>query len=176
VHATTGADTTAATVLPASPPAPSAIARGPSDPLTERALRRISSGNLLRIDGAFGRFHGYASRADASGLTGLRPDTRLQSVPGLRTLTWRQIERIDMQTSSAGGGALRGAVVVGVSAGVLGALLGVALDSYFGGTGGGSAAFACGAFGLAAGGAVGALFGGAIGAGVPSWHNIYQRP
>jgi hypothetical protein len=170
----TRADTTASPAVEAVP-APSA-AVGAEDPEVLRAVRRISSGDLLRIEGTFGRFHGYASQASAGGLSGLRAEPRFESVGGVRALTWRQIDRVDMRGASAGRGALRGAVVVGTTTGVLGALLGAAVASISGESSTGSAALAGAGLGVGFGGAVGALFGAAIGAGVPSWHNVYERP
>ena len=151
---------------------------GAAGPDVRRALHRIDSGRLLRIEGAFGLFHGYASQANEAGLSGLRAEPTLESVSGLRALGWREIDRIDMRGGSPGQGALRGALVVGGTVGVLGALVGAAVDSMVGGStyGQAGAMVAGGAIGLGIGGAVGALFGAAIGAGVPSWHNVYQRP
>ncbi len=144
-------------------------------PEVQRALSRIDAGRLLRIDGSFGCFHGYASQANTIGLSGLRAEPSLESVAGLQALRWRDIDRIDMRGASAGQGALRGALAVGGAAGVLGALLGAAVDSYGGSYGSGAAMVAGGAIGLGLGGAVGALFGAAIGAGMPSWHTVYAR-
>lgn len=179
---TSVADTTAPAIPPGvRPPAPSPVAVEPREdftdsPLVARARRRITSGDLLRIDGTFGRFQGYAAQVDGAGFTGLRTEPTLSSVGGLRALGWKEIHSVDVRGGSAGKGAMRGAVLVGSGTAVLGALLGMAIDSIGGGQGGAGPALAGGAVGFAAGGAVGALLGAAIGAGVPSWHNVYQRP
>ena len=179
---TSAADTTAPEIPSvATSPAPAPAAVGSREdftnsPLVARARRRITSGDLLRIDGTFGRFQGYAAQVDGAGFTGLRTEPTLSSVGGLHALGWKEIHSIDVRGGSAGKGAMKGAVLVGSGTAVLGALLGMAIDSLGVGQGGAGPAIAGGALGLAAGGAVGALLGAAIGAGVPSWHNVYQRP
>ena len=175
---------TAAPAIPSAvtPPAPVPVtAESGADfadsPLVARARRRITSGDLLRVDGAFGRFQGYAAQVDGAGLTGLRTEPTLPSVSGMRALGWKEIASIDVRGGSAGKGALKGAIMVGGATGLLGAMLGAALSGLGGGSGDEALyAAAGGGIGLAAGGAVGALIGAAIGAGVPSWHNVYMRP
>ena len=150
----------------------------PAGPEVQRAIRRIDSGRLLRIDSAYGRFHGYASQANDAGLSGLRAEPSLESVSGLRALGWQEIARIDVRGGSAGQGALRGALIVGGAMGMLGALVGAAVDSMMGGSeyGQGGAMVAGAGIGLGIGGAVGGLIGLAAGAGVPSWHTVYVKP
>lgn len=170
---TTAPDPTASiAVSPPSAPATDV----PATPEVERALQRLPSDNLLRIEGPFGRYHGYAARADRAGLSGLRAEPKFESVAGVRALPWGEIYRIDERSSSASRGALHGAASIGLATGVLGALLGLAVQSLGGEGSGVGAAFAGGGIGLVAGGAVGALFGSAVGAAVPSWHKVYQRP
>jgi hypothetical protein len=180
---TSAADTSAAdTTAPATPsavtPPVTAESRGDfaDSPLVARARRRITPGDLLRIDGAFGRFQGYAAQVDDAGFSGLRTEPTLPSASGMRVLGWQEIASVDVRGGSAGKGAIRGATLVGGGTAVLGALLGMAIDSLGGGQGGPGPALAGAGIGFAAGGSVGALFGAAIGAGVPSWHNVYQRP
>ncbi len=179
----TPAATTPASALPApSPPtdassaatAPATSPAAASSPAIERACRRISPQNLLRIDGDFGTFHGYASSIGPEGLGGLRVETRYPSVQPPRSLSWDRIDRIEMHGGNAGRGALSGALSLGAAAGLLGALLGAALGSNNSESGSVAAEFGVAAFGVGAG--VGLLMGGAIGATISGWHLVYQRP
>ncbi len=147
-----------------------------SDPLIERALRRFNSGTLLRIEGDFGRFHGYASAAGPQGLEGLRPEPSLESVASLQSIPWQRINRIDKRGGSAGRGALRGGVSLGLATGVLTSLVAAAWVSAFGGSVGAGELMLVGLAGAGVGGGVGALFGAGIGAGVASWHVVYLKP
>ena len=164
---------------PAEPPATvSPPASSPSAANTlaiERACRRLSTQQLLRIDGAFGTFHGYASSIRPEGLGGMRIETRYPSVQPPDPLTWDRISRVEVHGGNAGSGALRGALVLGGGAGLLGAMLGAALGSDSEAGAGASAAGAgLAAFGIGA--TVGAMMGGAIGATISGWHLVYRRP
>jgi hypothetical protein len=165
---------TIAPPLPATPPV-LPVAPDAMNPVVDRALTRFGSENLLRIEGRFGTWHGYASRADASGLLGLRLEPSFASSVRMQSVSWHEIHRIDKRTSSMGPGAIRGAVVVGAAGATLGVLLGFAVTSLGGGDDPWVVA-GCGAIGLGVGGGLGGLLGAAIGAGVPSWKNVYLRP
>lgn len=169
----------AASATPILTPPPAATATPSSfvsDPLIERALHRFNSGDLLRIEGDFGRFHGYASAAGPQGLEGLRPEPSLESVAELQSIPWQRINRIDKRGGSAGRGAIRGGLGMGLSVGVLTSLVAAALVSAFGGSANLGDLVLVGLGGAAVGGGVGALFGAAIGAGVASWHTVYLKP
>jgi hypothetical protein len=158
----------------AAPPNP-AFDAGPPGPYVQSVKRRIDSGRLLRIDGTFGRFHGYASQTDNQGLSGLRTEPTLESVAGIRELRWKEIDRIQVRGGTAGSGAIKGGLMVGGATGLLGVMLGLAIDSIGGGQAGPGAAVAGGAIGFLIGAPVGALIGAAVGAGGSSWHTVYTR-
>ena len=170
----TAAATMAASALPApSPPAETATPKAAS-PAVVRACRRLSTRDLLRIDGDFGTFHGYASSIGPEGLGGLRVETRYASVQSPRSLSWDRIDRVEVHGGNAGRGALRGALSLGSAAGLLGAMLGAALGSDSSESGSAAAVIGLDAFAVGAG--VGMLLGGAIGATISGWHLVYHRP
>lgn len=174
VTAEIAAADTASAPSPATTPNPSFDA-GPPSPYIQSVRRRIDSGRLLRIDGTFGRFHGYASHTGNEGLSGLRTEPTLESVGGIRELRWKEIDRIQVRGGTAGSGALKGALMVGGATGALGLMLGLAVDSLGGGDSGPPAAIAGAAIGFAIGAPVGGLIGAAVGAGGSSWHTVYTR-
>jgi len=139
-----------------------------------QALRRMDSNDLLRIEGDFGRFHGYASTLGTAGLRGLRAEPSLTSTAGVSSLTWEHIYRIDKRGSSAASGAVHGAVIAGLSAGLLTFGVIEVLLSFEGDAGAGDVVFYSFA-GAGVGAAVGGLIGGAVGAAVPRWHRVYER-
>ena len=149
------------------PSAPSASA----SPEIERACRRISSQDLLRVEGDFGTFHGYASSIGPEGLGGLRVETTRESVqpPGL--IDWDRIHRVDVHGSNAGRGALRGAVALGAATAVLGFPIAALAQS--GGSGSDTAGIVLACAGVGAG--IGLVLGGTIGATIPGWHLVYRR-
>jgi hypothetical protein len=135
----------------------------------------MRSGDLLRIEGDFGRFHGYASTLGTAGLQGLRGEPTLGSTQGINELTWEHIYRIDTRGSSAASGAAHGAVIVGLTAGLLTtALLAILISVSDSGAGGGDLAL-YGLAGAGIGAGVGALIGAGVGAAVPKWHRVYDR-
>jgi hypothetical protein len=169
VAADSSAAHTAAVAGPASVPpmAPAAT------PAIENACRRITPGSLLRIDGEFGRFCGYASTIGPEGLGGLRVETTQHSVQSPGSLAWDRIDRIEFHGGNAGGGALRGGLIVGLFTGLLGFPLAAAIESSGGSGDSQTPAIVLGC--AAVGAAVGALIGAAVGASVTSWHPVYQR-
>lgn len=164
---------------PAEPTATvSPLASSPSAANTlaiERACQRLSTRELLRIDGNFGTFQGYASSIRPEGLAGMRIETRYPSVQPPDPLTWDRISRIEVHGGSAGKGALRGALALGGGAGLLGVMLGAAFGSESE-SGAGVAAAEAGLAAFGVGAAVGAMMGGAIGATISGWHLVYRRP
>lgn len=172
--ADSGAAATSGAVVrpPADSPAPQAVNRE----LVTAALRRMDSGDLLRVEGDFGRFHGYASSLGPEGLGGLRGEPRFPTSYAGSALTWEQIYRIDKRGGSAASGAVHGAVTLGLASGLLTALVLAAANSLADGEGTSGEIFLYGLGGAGVGAGVGALFGGAIGALIPGWHRVYQRP
>jgi hypothetical protein len=175
----TAAAARSATARPGAPAATVATATAIAatvavTPAIASACRRITPEKLLRIDGEFGRFCGYASTIGPEGLGGLRIETTQHSIQSPGSLAWDRIDRIDSHGSNAGSGALRGGMMVGVFTGLLGFPLAAAIESS-GGSGDSQTAgivLASAAVGVA----VGALIGAAVGASVTSWHRVYQRP
>ena len=93
--------------MTASGAAPSA----PPSPEVERACGRLSTDDLLRIEGSFGRFVGHASTISPSGLDGLHHEASAASVRSLHSLDWEQVDRVEVQRNGAFRGAVRGALV-----------------------------------------------------------------
>jgi hypothetical protein len=143
-------------------------------PAIASACRRITPESLLRIDGEFGRFCGYASTVGPEGLGGLRVETTQHSIQSPGSLAWDRIERIELHGSNAGSGALRGGMMLGVFTGLLGFPLAAVIESSGGSGDPQTPAIVLGC--AAVGAAVGALIGAAVGASVTSWHRVYQRP
>jgi len=150
-------------------PRPSASASSPitSSAAIDRACRRISSQDLLRIEGAFGTFHGYASSIGPEGLSGLRAESHYASVPSPGSVPWDRIERLHIRSGNAGKGALRGALSVGVGIGLLSIPLG-AVVSDNSDTSMWEVVFACAGVGAGIGGLIGA----GIGASTSSWQRV----
>ena len=65
-----------------------------ASPAVATACQRISTRSLLKLDGDFGTFHGYASSVGPQGLGGLRQEARYPSVgpparwPGTVSTAW----------------------------------------------------------------------------------------
>lgn len=133
------------------------------------ASSKIKPGDLLLVDFRDGpRIEGFASRADAAGLHGLRPNMasgRIEPLP--EVVPWSRIHSVDRRGNSAG----RGALVGGLGLGIMGAIVGAAAGGGLGGTGADAAGGA--AVGAGVCGALGATLGALIGAPIPRWHNVY---
>lgn len=165
----------------ASHAAPAAAVTGPAtsfalaaSPAVASACRRISSTNLLKLNGDFGTFHGYAARVSPQGLGGLRLESRYPSVRSPGTLAWDRIDRVEVLGNTAGKAALHGAIGVGALAGFVGLLVAAVVtvaDSPSDYTGG---VIIVGS--VVAGATVGAVLGASIGWTIPAWHLVYTRP
>jgi hypothetical protein len=107
--------------------------------------------------------------ADGVAMAPSAPGASTDGQPAL--LPWRDIERIDVRVGSAGRGALIGGVTAGLLVGAL--AVAVASDPFLGRGAGGDAgpALAVTALGALAGAGVGAL----IGTYIPHWHRVYPR-
>lgn len=135
-----------------------------SDARIEAVQRLATRGTVVRIDGTFGSITGRVGSADSAGLHGLRPDPKRDSglEPRLEMIPWSSITAVRRLGNQSHRGALIGAILLAIPAGVVGGALGSLGDS-----GGGAAAA-----GLAAGGIVGAGAGFLIGAVIPGWHLV----
>lgn len=164
----------AAVVAPSTPSPAPVVAQMPPTPEVERACRALSSDDLMRIDGGFGRFAGYASTIAPSGLDGLRREPSMHSTWTQRSLRWEQVDHLDAQRNGTFRGAVRGALVTtAIAAVATGAA--IALE---GGMQGGEGPYLyqfVAYFGLWAI-PVGTVLGGVIGAASPYWQNVYRRP
>jgi len=144
-----------------------------ADPAILRACSRIDRNELFRASGSFGTFRGYAGIAGPEGLESLRADPHGQrrgadTMPP-RLISWDQIDRIEMR----GGSAMRGAVGLGVSFGIVGALLGMLVVA---GTQDANASVAEGALvGALYVAPVGIVIGGVGGLAVRRWVTVYRR-
>ena len=171
----TGAAAAGAAATPAAVPATgsvtptAALAPETSSPRAESASAKIKPGDLLLVDFTDRpRMEGFASRADAAGLHGLRPSLASGPVASLPDVVpWSRIESVDKRGNSAG----RGALVGGLGLGLMGAVVGAAAGGGLGGTNS-DAAVGAGVC-AAVGGAIGAGLGALIGAPIPRWHNVY---
>jgi hypothetical protein len=148
--------------------APAATARA-----IESACRRISSGNLLKIEGDFGTFCGYASSIGPEGLGGLRVETTRASVQSPGSVGWERVNGIDVYGNNAGRGALGGALAFGAIAGLIGIPIGQVLagNGNDGGSGAMGITLACAGVGAGFGLVLGTL-GGSLSSG---WHPVYRR-
>jgi hypothetical protein len=142
----------------------------PSSKAIRKACQRISTKDLLRVDGDFGTFYGYASSIGPEGLGGLRVEVSRASVPSPGSVGWDRIERIEVRGGNAGRGAARGAAGFGLLAGLLGLPIG-ALASDSNGSSMAGIVVACAAVGAG----IGMVLGGAGGAMSSGWHLAYQR-
>lgn len=152
-----------------------ALDRRPDSTAVAEASRRIQPGDLIRVRGDFGPFLGHAALVGPAGMAGLRADPDRsghadEAVPG-GPVTWDRIDSVDKRGNSAGAGAVIGGITVGVVAGVFTMAAATGL-------GGGTTRDAAGAVvaGTAAGALAGALIGALIGAVIPVWHNVYAGP
>jgi hypothetical protein len=137
----------------------------------EKACGRISSTNLLRIQGDFGTFHGYAATIGPEGLGGLRVETTRTSVQSPGSLSWDRVARLEVLGNNAGKGAVGGALALGAVGGLLGLPIG-ALASDNSDVSVAGVALACAAVGAG----IGLVVGGAGGAMSSGWHVVYERP
>jgi hypothetical protein len=147
---------------------------GAPDLATARRLDEMAAKSVLRVEGTFGEFTGHVSRIDASGLTGLRPDSRLDPGSALPTepLAWSQVTRVERLGTKSRRYANIGAVLGGVVVGSLTATI----AAVFGEDGGSRkliGGFVFGAFpGALVGGGAGAL----IGMRASRWELVYGQP
>lgn len=130
---------------------------GPQDSLVGAALARLQPGKGIRLHTAgLGRLEGkFASLTDSTVTLGMAPGEMKVALAGIDSL-WQR-------GSATGSGALLG----GLTGGILLGGLGVAVCSDYDCSGGQVGAFAVGALVGFAGGAV---VGGLIGATIPKWH------
>ena len=158
---------------PAVASAPATAAKGAASPEITLACRRLSTHSLLRIDGGFGTFYGYASSIGPEGLGGLRVEMTRRSVPSPGALSWDRIDRVEVRGNNAGTGALHGALGLGAFTGLLGIPIGQVLTSNGndGGAGRAGIVLEC----TAVGAGLGLVLGTAIGATTSGWHRVYQR-
>jgi hypothetical protein len=144
------------------------------DPAVLRACERIGRNELFRAKGTFGTFRGYAGIAGPGGLEELREDppgrTRDQE-PAPASITWDQVDRIDVR----GGSAMTGAVSGGLAFGAVGALLGMAAIAVAGENSDVSVPEG-GLIGAVYVAPVGIVLGGLIGLAARHWVNVYRRP
>jgi len=172
--ASTGAPAGAApatTVTIAAHDASTALPRPTDARAIALASRRISSHELLRIQGDFGTFYGYASTIGPDGLGGLRVEPRYPSVQVPGIVRWDRIDRLELRGSNAGRGALKGALGLGMFTGLLGFPIGSLANSQTDANVAG-VVVACAGVGAC----VGMLLGAGIGSASSSWHLVYQRP
>jgi hypothetical protein len=167
--------------LPVESPAPSepessSIAATVKPAVSSHALdvaRRIERHDVIRVEGDFGRFQGYAGLAGPDGLERLRGDRKASgqwagAIPK-QPIAWDAIDEIHMR----GGSGFRAGLAGALPFGLLGAMLGAAVA----GSGSSNASSAEGmaaGFGIAA--PIGFLVGAAMGAGVRRWVVVYRRP
>ncbi len=134
-----------------------------------RACRILRPGDLLRMEGTFGSFQGYAAHANLQGLDGLRSDIRARAAPAPQgVVRWDQIYRLERHGTRFGEGALHSGLAFGATGALLTTLIGLAFDV--------DPVEIMGPallVGVATGG-VGALLGGAVGASIPGWHVVYD--
>jgi len=137
----------------------------------DKACGRLSATNLMRIEGNFGTFVGYAATIEPAGLSGLRVETTRRSVHSPGSLDWNRVDRIEVHGNNAGRGAARGAIWFGALGGLLGFPIGAVASD------GGNASMAGVVAACAATGAgIGMVLGGAGGAMTSGWHKVYERP
>lgn len=129
---------------------------------------RVHAGDMLRVRGSFGEFTGTVGAIDESGLSQLRPDTKLDPSPASphEPIAWSEIESVERRGHSAGRGAAIGAIVLGGLASAAGGTIGAAFGDDDQDIVGGLFA------GAMIGGPVGALAGALIGRAFPAWHRI----
>jgi hypothetical protein len=161
-------DSIAAATAPKAPPAPRS--RKESEAI-DKACGRLSTTNLLRIEGDFGTFHGYAATIEPVGLSGLRVETTRPSVQLHGSLGWEHVDRIERHGNNAGRGAAIGGLWLGLVGGTLGFPIGALASDSNGASMAGIVA-ACAGVGVATGMVLGAA-GGAMTSG---WHKVYERP
>ena len=131
----------------------------------------VSTRDVLRLRGSFGRFTGRVSNIDARGsvvlerAAGLDPELPVPAEP----LTWDEITRVERRGGSSRSLAISAATVVGITTGALAAWVSAAI--------GNQPRDITGAFvlGSMAGSLAGAGSGALIGAFIPSWHRLYDR-
>jgi hypothetical protein len=162
---------------PAAPPAltvPATSAALAASPAVANACRRISTTSLLKLEGDFGTFHGYAASVGHEGLGGLRLESKYPSVRSPGALSWDRVDRVEVLGNTAGKAAATGAIGLGAMAGFIGLLAAAVItvadapSDYTGGV------IIVGS--VVAGAAAGAALGGSIGWTIPAWHMVYQRP
>ena len=139
-----------------------------------RACGRIGPHDVFRASGEFGHFQGYADVAGPSGLESLRTDRQAREEwagsPLPERISWETINEVQMR----GGSALKGALGLGASFALMGALLGAAAVAV---AGDGSVGVGSGAaLGAAYVAPVGIVLGAGLGALVRRWVVVYRRP
>lgn len=135
------------------------------------ACRHVSPSTLLRINGDFGLFTGYAATCSPQGLGGLRASPAAASGAPPEPLGWQHIALLETRGNRAGRGAAGGAMALGVTAGMLGFVVNSALGPEHATWGAPETAIVsalCGA-------AVGGLLGGSFGAMRTGWHEAYRH-
>src|SRR5262245_34981043 len=110
-------DSTAASKRTAAAPSPAVL----------EACKQIDDDDVLRIQADFGTFEGFASRADSSGLFGLKSRNPVAAHAFSGPLEWDRIRTIEVQENSAKKSAVRGALALG-AVGLLAGMLSVRLD------------------------------------------------
>ena len=81
-------------------------------PEIERACRRLSHDDMLRIEGSFGKVRGRATSVTSGGFAGLRAQPSEHPEPAMQSLGWDQVERVSVRRRSS----LRGALIAGTLA------------------------------------------------------------
>jgi hypothetical protein len=133
-------------------------------------LAPLAGRNVLRVRGAFGEFTGHVAKIDLNGLEGFHPDSRFHDGGApVEPLTWSQVTSIERYGTQSRRYAGIGAVVVGVSVGVLTAAAGVL---YGNNTHEAAGLFLLGAsYGALLGAGAGAL----VGMNFHQWHPEYPK-
>lgn len=166
---------------PAPPARPSSSPPGHApSPSVLRASARIGRDDLIRVQGDFGSFQGFAAVAGPEGLDGLRPGphggppSTTPTPAGL--LTWDRIDAVEVRVHGWRAGALIGGLALGALGGALG---------YQEGTTGLLEAHgplpplelaAATLYGFGLGATIGVAFGAPFGWLTPAWQRIYSRP
>ena len=156
----------------AGAPAPSAAPSAPATPEIERACRMVSTDDVIRIEGSFGRFEGHATSISPDGLEGLRRDPAARSAPSVRSLDWQQVDRLDVQRNGVLRGAVRGTLIMATVA-VVATGIAYAIEGQAYAEGPTLTAFVAyfGVMAIPVGTVIGAIAGGSK----PYWKEVYRR-
>ena len=140
----------------------------------QQACDQVSTDDLLRIEGSFGRFVGHASAISPTGFEGLHDEASARSVRSLHSISWDQVDRLEVQRNGAVRGAVRGALITtAIAATATG--IAIALD---GGIPSGEGPYLyqfVAYFGILAI-PVGTVIGTVTGAVSPYWKQVYRGP